>query len=304
MNRLVRFFLPAWGLVAAVVVCAETMELDWPTSHAAPPVTLAPAQAEWLPAFRASLELLPESVIVSLALAQPQVLGLPPAEAGKLAPLLAARYEAIARDPDFASARSHLGYCFSAVRPTRGLARLTVPAAADASTPVLLFLHGQGGSFLWYHHWLKTAFPNHIILSPAYGTAPASIPPAYLEECLRAAEARLGHRLEKPALVGLSAGGFGALRACAIAPALYRRTVVLAAYVPPDLGQTLWRGSQLRLLAGSDEYFVQDGTWARGLVLLRRNGASVDADTVPGAKHFFLATHPDETRARLNRALR
>jgi hypothetical protein len=79
--------------------------------------------------------------------------------------------------------------------------------------------------------------------------------------------------------------------------------VVLGAYVPPDLYQTPWRGLSLRLLAGADEYFVHDGSWTRGTTALQRKGANIAADTIPGANHFFLATHPAETGVWLERVL-
>ena len=266
------------------------------SSNASHALNLPPQQADWLPAFRAGLALLPESAIISMALSQPKILGLPPEDSRKLGPLIAAQYELIATDTELSAARSHLAYCFSASRPTHGLARLSYPERADANTPVLVFLHGSGGSFLWYHRWIRATFPNHIVISPAYGTNTAFIPPAYLREAQQQAARALGHPLAKPMLIGLSAGGFGAARAYASSPSDYQAAVILAAYPPPEiLGSTDAR-HDLRFLAGGDEFYIRDGTWKVALGRVKKRGVRIAAQVIPAAGHFFILTHEAEAR--------
>lgn len=303
MPRLLSF---AACLLAALALRAETFDLDWPTRHGAPPPerNLTPEQQKWLPAFRASLGWLNEPAILTLALGQSPVFGVPPETGDRIAALVATRYEAIAQDPEFSNAPSHLAYCYSATRPSMGLARVTTPAPDKIATaPVILFVHGQGGSFLWYQHWLRSVFPEHIIISPAHGIFPGMVSPEYLLESLAAAEKRLGRRIEAPTLIGLSAGGFGVLRAAGRDPKRYDRTIVLAAFADPAGGVSNgWHGRSYHFIAGAGEYFVQDGTLRRGADLLRRCGARAEIQTIAGADHFFALTHPEETAAALRRA--
>lgn len=297
------FFLT---LLSALSVSGETFDLRWPTSHAIKPPEsgLTPEQAQWLPAFRASLEWLPESAIIALSLSQSQILSVPSETSARIAPLLTARYEVIARDPEFAATRSHLAYCYSATAPAEGLARITTPAPDKiAAAPVVVFIHGQGGSFVWYQHWLKTTLPDHVIISPACGSNPAFLSAAYLDECLRAVEKRLGRSISVPTLVGLSAGGFAAQRVGSAAPARWRSVIVLGAHRAPDIPATRWQGVALRFVVGANEYFVRDGTLTRDVETLRHAGALVGGAAIPGADHFFALTHPTETEAALQSSL-
>lgn len=293
-------------LLATLSLRGETFDLRWPTSHTAKPpeADLAPAQAQWLPAFRASLEWLPESAIITLALSQSQILGVPPETGARIAPLITARYEAIAPAPEFATAPSHLPHAYSATRPTEGLARVTTPADDKITTaPVIVFIHGQGGPFLWYQQWLKTTLPDHVIISPACGANPAFISPAYIEECLRAAEKLLGRAISAPTIIGLSAGGFAAQRIAAATPTRWQSVIVLGAYRAPEISPARWRGLAVDFIVGANEYFVRDGTLARDVETLRRSGARVGGASIPGADHFFALTDPVATETALRQTL-
>src|SRR6478736_4226499 len=129
---------------------AEVARLSWDTKHAAPVQVLGGNAQKLLPAFRLGISNLPESAIVRLALSQPAVLGLSPEQSAALAPLVSKRYELIAASPDFSKVTSLLPYCYSATRPTKGEALVAFPATATTKSPVIVFLHGHGGSFIWY----------------------------------------------------------------------------------------------------------------------------------------------------------
>lgn len=166
------------GLVAAVV------SLSWETKQASPVQTIGSDAQPLLPAFRVALKTFPESTIVALALSQPPLLGLTPTQSATIAPLVAKRYELIAGSRDYSNAPSLLPYCYSDTRPTKGAALMHVPAAATAESSAIVFLHGYGGSFLWYLHWLGEALPDHIIIAPAYGISPADPFVTYLTEAM------------------------------------------------------------------------------------------------------------------------
>lgn len=276
----------------------EVVRVAWPTKNAAAPATGTEA-AVYMPVLRASAARLPEASIVSLALRQSAALGLSEADAAKLNELVARRYVAIAASPVFKAVPSVLGYCFAEARPAEGLALLYRPAKTSAQTPVILFLHGYGGSFLWYQHQLAEWFPDHIILCPAYGIDPSAVSAAYIKECLAAAGAKLGHALAKPVLIGLSAGGFGATRVYAANPAPYRELIVMAAYPPDDAFRRWPKAARAGFLVGEREYYVKDGGFADYSRSLTARSAFYQGVVIPKADHFFLLTHPAETRRQL-----
>lgn len=275
------------------------VRLMWPTRHAAPAASSAPEVAVYLPMLRASIERLPEAAVVNLALTQSSALGLSAGDAQKIREHVNRRYERIAADPVFGKVPTTLSYCFAEERPTQGLALAYRPRGSDARTPVLVFVHGYGGSFLWYLHQLAEWFPGHIILAPSYGIDTSEISATYLNECIRAATTRFGHALDKPALIGLSAGGFGATRAYVANPAAYRQLVVMAAY-PPDESFRAWpRTANAAFVVGEHEYYVKDGGFAAYAKSLAARSARFQSAVIPGGDHFFMLTHATATRAVL-----
>lgn len=295
---LLRVLIVAAALAGGVARAQEVVRVAWPTKNAAAPATGTEA-AIYMPVLRASAARMPESGLVSLALRQSAALGLSEADAAKLNELVSRRYAAIAASPVFKSVPSALGYCFAEARPAEGLALLYRPAKTSVQTPVILFLHGYGGSFLWYQHQLAEWFPDHIILCPAYGIDPSAVSAAYLNECLGAAAAKLGHALAKPVLVGLSAGGFGATRVYAANPAPYRELIVMAAYPPDDAFRRWPKTARAGFLVGEREYYVKDGGFADYSRSLAARSAFYQGVVIPKADHFFLLTHPAETRRQL-----
>ncbi len=294
----------AAGLLAVFSVrAAEVLQVTWPTSHAAQPLKLQTPSSGLLPAFRLALNALPESSIVPLALSQPALLGLNQKQAESLRPLTAERYRLMALSPHYAKAASALPYCFSEQRPTAGLASVYVPEGATTQSPVIVFLHGYGGSFLWYQHFLTENFPHHIIICPAYGISTAEIPQNYVAESVGAVSKQLGFPLSTPCLVGLSAGGFGACRLYVAAPYFYSQMICLAAYPTDDTLARFARDSWPRFLSGGAEPFVSSGDFQQRMTSVRRVCPAIEASTIPGADHFFLLTHPEQSVEHLRRWL-
>jgi|SRR6185369_1554533 len=297
--RLAPFIVLLLTLIASQAV--EVIQVTWPTAHAAQPVQLDPSAADYLPALRLAIQALPESAIVSMALGQPAVLGLTKEQGARLQQLTADRYRLMARSPQYANAESALPYCYSERKPATGLATVYVPTHATTNTPVIVFVHGDGGSFLWYQHYASEIFPNHIIVCPAYGISPLTIPQAYVAECLGVVSKRLGIRLATPSLVGLSAGGFGACRLYAAAPHFYSQMICLGAYPTDDTVARFARDSRPRFLSGGAEPFVSSGDLHRRVVRIQSTCAGVEEATIPGADHFFLLTHSQQTVSYLRR---
>ena len=121
---------------------AEVISLSWNTKQASPVQSMGGAAQPLLPAFRVGLSTLPESTIVSLALAQPVLLGLNTEQSAILAPLVAKRYELIAASPEYMGIPSLLPYCYSSTRPDKGAALMHIPPAANPKSPVIVFLPG------------------------------------------------------------------------------------------------------------------------------------------------------------------
>ncbi len=278
-----------WLFCAATAAAAEVMQITWPTRNASPPAAVGGQAGQFMPAFRMALQKLPEVMIVSLALSQPAILGLTADDSKVLQPLVAERYKAIASSEAYRAAPSALSYCFSPVKPDHGLATLHVPDGYGPQTPVIVFLHGYGGSFLWYQQYLAQHFPKHLIICPAYGMSPSAVPASYITECLSAVEKRLGKPLSvKPWLLGLSAGGFGACRVFTDLPERFAGLICIAAYpLSQQDGKT-----HSYFLAGGDEVFVKKGQFQR----LVGNSKS---HLIAGAGHFFLLTHENESVSKL-----
>jgi len=291
------------GLVfwsTAFLQAREVVQLTWPTHVASPPPQLEKPASDWLPMFRVALATLPEATTVGLALSQPDFLGLPAEATTKLTSLVARRYELIAADIAYAKAASALPYCFSVEKPTSGQASLYVPDQVSAATPFIVFLHGYGGSFLWYQHYLSELFPEAVILAPAYGIDPQKIPVEYVMESMKAAEKHLGKTLPLPRLIGLSAGGFGACRVFAARPQTFASLEVLAAYPPGEVLPRLPQHQPIRFIAGGNEMSVYGAAWEAAKRALAARKVPATFTLIPKADHFFMLTHREPTAHWLN----
>lgn len=295
-----KFLVTAFSfLMFQPCLTAGLVSLSWETKQASPVQTIGGDAQQLLPAFRLGLATLPESAIVTLALSQPALLGLTPAQSATLAPLIAKRYELMAASPDYAKVPSLLPYCFSDTSPTKGAALMYIPAAATPKSPAIVFLHGYGGSFLWYLHWLAEAFPDHLILAPAYGISPADPPVAYLAEAMAAASQRLGFEMPKPTLIGLSAGAFGACRVFVKNPDRFARLICLGGYPPDDMVRRFGGKQMVHFVAGAREPFVTSGKLRSSLQTVRVSCPAATMTLIPDADHFFMLSRPDETRNAL-----
>ncbi len=287
------------ALLAWPVNGAEVLQVRWPTRFASPPPVLTKQMADWLPAFRLAVGNLPEETVVTGSLLQGQMLGLPIADAGKLHTLFTDYYARVRQTSAFKSTPSALPYSYPERRPGEGLATVVVPAKVSEETKVIVFLHGLGGSLLVYPHYLAESFPDALIICPAYGIAPAETPATYLLEALSAVAEHLQVKLQKPLLIGLSAGGVGACRIYAQKPDQFRALICLGSYPPNDAVARTSKAMKLRFISGGTEPFVVNGSLQKQLAILQSKAGSLAARTIEGADHYFLLSHEGETRALL-----
>ncbi len=300
-----RWLLPLLSLGAAGVSrSAEILRVSWKTAHAASPPQFAPPASDYVPGFRLALSVMPESAIVARSLSQPALLGLTQTQAASMRAPVAVRYDLITKSPEYSTVASALPYCFAEKRPQEGLALVHVPTDANAQTPVLLFLHGYGGSFLWYQHLLAEHFQNHVIICPAYGINTSTIPQEYVQECLAAVSAQLVRPILKPALLGLSAGGVGACDLYPRHPERFGCLICIAASPPEDTLPKFPAGSRAAFIAGGNEPFVKSGDYVRRLTQVKQRAPQTQAFLVSEADHFFLLTHTATTMAKLQEWLR
>jgi len=273
----------------------EVTRVTWPTSHASPPATIPHTSSQELSAIRLGLFVLSESNAVQLAMNDALTLGVSEEDARNLRQLFGERYRIIQNDRVFCNVASALPYCFSAQTPTQGLALVYCPKKLDPGLPALVFLHGYGGSFLWTQQLLAEAFPDRLIICPAFGISSALMPPAYLSECLQAVEKNRSQPIKTPVLIGLSAGGFGACRIYVQSPKQFSRLIVLAAYPPAETLGRFNKQMSVRFLTGAKEDYVQSGLFVRCMQSIRPRAGDLQFQTVPDGDHFFLLAKKDHT---------
>lgn len=291
-----RLFIILLTTVVWPCLAQQVLQVRWPSNQAAPPLSFVKGQNEWLPALRIALSTLPEETLVVAGLFQGQLLGLQPAEARQLQGLFATNYAALRQSPHFRDAPSALPYCFSERRPTNGLATVYLPNDVATKTPVIIFLHGNGGSLLVWLYRLSVTFPGHVIICPAYGVNGAMISQAYVEEARRAVASRLPAGLATtPLLVGLSAGGVAACQLYGDNPHAYRRVIALGAAPSPGILSRFDARSEARFIAGETEFYVRGHAFEKQMTALKSRTRSLEWKILPQAGHCFFLSHADET---------
>jgi len=287
--------------LACTIVCGaqQVIHVRWPTTRASPPISLTGVSPQWLPLIRAGVANVSEETAIAMGLSQGEAIGLRDDEISRLRELFASYYRNVRKSPLFGNVPSVLDYCLSERKPQQGLATVYVPTKLTSKSKCVVFLHGYGGSLLAYPHYLSSVFSNHVIVCPAYGINPAEISNEYLSEALKATGLRLKMAPPKPTLVGLSAGGFGACRAYIRAPQAFRGLIVLGAYPPDEVAGKWTHDMTVRFLVGSRESYVVNGSLQGQMAGVKTKVKNLEWKAIPGADHFFLLSHQDQTRAAL-----
>ena len=116
-------------------------------------------------------------------------------------------YDQIAADAVLKNVPSALPYCLSDQRPTQGHYFACYPPKIADDTPVIVFLHGFGGNFLFYAYLLKEAFPDTVILLPSWGGSWRDGTLQYLDDMAADVKRRKSLDVQRPCLMAISAGG-------------------------------------------------------------------------------------------------
>lgn len=245
--------------------------------------------------FQAVAGYLPEGVTVKgvILMGHGQI-GLGPEATRRLYAGLDRVYRGIAADPLFRDIPSALPYCLSDKRPTRGHCFAYYPAKITDETPVIIFLHGFGGNFLFYIYVLKEEFPESVILLPSWSGSWYDGTQQYLDDMLKDVKRRRSLAPRRPCLMAISGGGPAGFRLYNAAPDRFACYVSIAS--APSLATVPALKKDLRILmvngkkdAGFPVAVVQSiaGKIAERLPHFRIQ--LVDAD------HFFLLSKREET---------
>jgi len=280
---------------------AEVRNLSWDTEHASSPAQLDEKKQSLLPLIRLGVSTLSEAQAMKLTYIGGKGLGLNDKDAKSLNSLLVEKYKHIEADEVFASASSSLSYCFSANKPKIGRASVYLPDKVKKESKVILFLHGYGGSFIFYQYFLAKTFPDHIIICPAYGISSAFISSEYLQESLIATSKELGFKIQHPVLIGLSAGGFGGFREYVRNQEAYLGYICLAAFPPDKVMPKLPLEGKIRVVVGGDESFVKNGKLRRSEIKLKGRIKDYKSRLIANHGHFFMLSAEEETKAILKR---
>ncbi|HEX4265019.1 MAG TPA: alpha/beta hydrolase [Verrucomicrobiae bacterium] len=230
-----------------------------------------------------------------MAVSRAAAMGVSAKDADRLRQFFGERYQLIEKDPVFRNAPSALPYCYSSERPSEGMALVYAPKTLGRDTPVIVFLHGYGGSLLWSQQLLAEAFPNYLTICPAYGINSTSIPSTYVLECLQAVQKKMGRTIRPPVLMGLSEGGFGAARIFTQSPGQFSRLIVVAAYPPEETLIHFNKKMSARFLVGAKEDSVQSGLFGRYMQSIRPRIGDLEFQTIPDGDDFFLLTRKEQT---------
>ncbi len=280
----------------------KIISLHWKTKHSAPVFKVGKNKKLGLNMVRAGVAHFSEHQLMQLSGGGAAFMGLESGAAKGMGKLVSAYYRGMdsgVKAGKFPEIPSALAYCYSEKKHVEGYANVYVPRVVNAETPVIMFLHGYGGSFGFYLHYFATLFPKSVVLCPAYGVSMARVPDRYLSECLGECSRVLGLKVAKPVLVGLSAGGNGGFRHYARCGGDYKGYVCMVSYPPKDVLNVLTEAqvSKVRIIAGGNESFVRRGLLARRARYLKLGGDSVRV--VKGKGHFLMLEDEETTRSWL-----
>jgi pimeloyl-ACP methyl ester carboxylesterase len=174
-----------------------------------PPPFRAPRQfADGYKIFQAGGAFIPERITVeSVVLMDNSQIKLTAKETQGLQASLDHVYTNISSDALFKNVGSALPYCLADKRPTHGHYFAYFPEKVSDDTPVIVFLHGFGGNFLFYTYVLKEEFPGAVVLVPSWGASWHDGTMQYINDMYKDVKQKRSISVHKPVLMAISAGG-------------------------------------------------------------------------------------------------
>jgi predicted esterase len=172
---------------------------------------------------------------------------------------------------------------------------LAVPAKSDKPCPLIVFVHGHGGTFAMYPHLLarEALQRGFAIAFPSY---------SFGQWDMKEGKERVGRVVEavsrevpidrsRIALVGLSGGGPGVMGAALLDPRKYR-SVVAVSCVFPEIHAAL-EGTSVLILHGSEDPRAPVQGARRAYQDLKDAGARVELEEEPGEDHLAFLTNKE-----------
>lgn len=275
-------------------VAAEIASVRFAVPHDLPTFPETPAWNAIRPVGLTLHATLPErAVLIAAARMAAPVVGIADDELRNLEKHIRTAYTQIDADPALARLPSALDDAFSRDARRQAHYFLARPDRTGPDTPVIVFLHGLGGNFHFYTALLHRHFPNAIIIAPSYGLAWTPAGEAHLQSVLTHAGAQVGHALDRPSLIALSAGGRAGLSIYLNAPERYRRAILLATRPLPELLRRLDATHDVHLLLGRRDPLTPPAEIDPIIAEAQRKAANLTLQWIDSG-HFFLLTDQDQ----------
>ncbi len=178
-----------------------------------------------------------------------------------------------------------------------------VPAhAATERLPLLIYLHGSGGSFLAYQALLRqwAEAGRFVVVSPSFGIGNWQNDGGLetIEAARTFAEASLPVDPRRVALMGLSNGGRGVTRIVAADTARRWPVIIaLSAVIETNLLTDEWSGREVLLLHGETDERIDFEYFQSFADELERRKAVVERHSWPAEDHFLWFSKPGQLQA-------
>jgi predicted esterase len=175
------------------------------------------------------------------------------------------------------------------------------PHEKDERLPLLVFLHGSGGSLLAYQALLRDwAIAGHFaVVSPAFGIGNWQDEGGLetIEAARKFAESKLPIDPARVAIAGLSNGGRGLTRLIARdSSRRWTAIIALSAVIEADLLTAEWKDRDVLLIHGEADERISFAYFEEFAGELERHGAHVERRSWHDEDHFLWFSRPQELR--------
>lgn len=220
-------------------------------------------------------------------------------QAARLRGLVLDQYRDMNDDQDFPRLGSVMGFAYA----DRDVGHLYVfvPPGGTSSRPVLIFLHGSGGSFKAYFHifYELARGQNMVLVCPSFGFGNWHQAGGVetIDRAYEYAIGPLGGSRDRVYLAALSNGGRGATRALAAHPDRYKGVVFVSAVMEPlIIGSARHDGTPTLVLHGAKDRRIPMSYAELGIEALRSAHADVTVRVWPEEDHFLLFSQEPAVR--------